>query len=65
MPGMLAEGATKLCQRQTKQLSEFTEVIFNIHHSQSSANTRLVATQPAKCTLHYDTCAIYIFQYSQ
>lgn len=45
MPGMLAGRVTKLCQRgQKKQLSEITKVTFNIQHSQSSANTRLVAT---------------------
>lgn len=42
---MLAGGVTKLCKRrQKKQLSEITEVIFDIYHSQSSANTRFVTT---------------------
>lgn len=45
MPGMLAGGVTRLCQRTQKwQLCESKEAIFDIYCSQASANTRLMAT---------------------
>ncbi|CAM9869100.1 unnamed protein product, partial [Bubo scandiacus] len=42
---MLSGGVPRLCQRTKKwQLCEITEMIFDVYHSQSSANTSLVAT---------------------